>query len=147
MYNLNNNNKSACYSSSFPWNSSSKNFQKCWCNWLEKFIKKWYSSLNPSKNIYEHGKQSYSEEDSFKIIGIRPTISCHVSPIGQNIVIPNTNSFNEKILDHNRKNCRQHDSSYYQPQSAVKNHCKQCCNDRIIQQDSYKNDYDRDKRV
>ena len=48
------------------------------------------------KNIYEHGKQSSLEEDSVKIIGSRSPIRCHVSPIGQNIVIPNTNGFSKK---------------------------------------------------
>ena len=48
------------------------------------------TALNPSKNIDEHGKQSSLEEDYVKIIGTRPPISCYVSPIGQNIVTPNT---------------------------------------------------------
>ena len=70
-----------------------------------------------------------------------------MSLIGQNIVIPNTNSFSEKIPDHNRQNRRQHDSLYYQSQPAVQNHRLQYCNDIIIQQASYKNDYDKDKGV
>ena len=86
----------------------------------------------------KHGKQSFLEDYSVKIIGTRQPISFHVSPIGQNIVIPNTNRFSEKIQDHNRKNCRQHDSSYYQPQPAVQNHHQQYRNGRRIQQASYK---------
>ena len=41
------------------------------------------SSLNPSKKINEHGKQSSLEEDSVKIIDTRQQISFHVSPIIQ----------------------------------------------------------------
>ena len=70
-----------------------------------------------------------------------------MSHIGQNIVIPNTNDFSKKILDHNWQNCRQQDSLYYQPQPAVQNHYQQYLNDKIIQQASYKNDYDRYKGV
>ena len=70
-----------------------------------------------------------------------------MSHIGQNIVIPNTNRFSEKRPDNNRQNCRQHDSSYYQPQPAVHNHRQQYRNDRIIEQASYKNDYDMYKGV
>ena len=51
---------------------------------MEQFIK-------PLQKNYEHGKQSPLEEDSVRIIGTRPKISSHVSPIGQNIVIPKTN--------------------------------------------------------
>ena len=68
----------------------------------------WNSSSNPSKNINKHGKQSYLEEDSVIIIGIRPEISSHMSPIGQNIVIPKTNRFSEKRPDHNWKYRGQH---------------------------------------
>ena len=68
----------------------------------------WKSSSNPSKNINEHGKQSYLEEDSVIIIGIRPEISSHISPIGQNIVIPKTNCFSEKSPDHNCQYSGQH---------------------------------------
>ena len=103
--------------------------------------------INPPKTIDEHIKQSSLEEDSNKIIGTRTPISCHVLPIGQYIVISNTNGFSEKIPDHNRKNCRQHDSSYYQPQPTVQNHRQKYRNDRRIQQDASKNDYDRDKGV
>ena len=70
-----------------------------------------------------------------------------MSPIGQNIVIPNTNRFSEKIPDHNRKNCRQHDSLYYQPQPVVQNHRQQHSCDRIFQQDSYENNYDMNKGI
>ena len=54
------------------------------------------SSSNPYKNIDEHGKQSSLEEEFVRIICTSPEISSHVSPIGQNIVIPDTNSFSEK---------------------------------------------------
>ena len=50
------------------WNSSSNR-----CN----------SSLEPSKNIDEHGKQSSLEENTVKIIDTRQQISFHVSPIVQ----------------------------------------------------------------
>ena len=106
-----------------------------------------YSSLNTSKNIDEHDKQLYLEEYYVKTIGARPPISCHESPIGQNIVIPNTSHFRENRPDHDQKNCRQHDSSYYQPQPGLQNHRQKYCNDRIIQQAYYKQDYDRDKGV
>ena len=58
--------------------SNNNNVNICSCN----------SSSDPSKNIDENGKQSSLEEDSARIIGTRPAISSHVSPIGQNIVIP-----------------------------------------------------------
>ena len=70
-----------------------------------------------------------------------------MSTIFQNIVIPNTNSFSEKIPNHNRKNCRQHNSLYYQPKPTVKNHCQQYRNDRIIQQTYLQFFYDREKGV
>ena len=70
---------------------------------------------------------------------------CH--PLSKNIVIPNTNCFSEKIPDHNQKTGRQHDYSYYQPQPAVKNHRQQHRHNKIIQQNSYQNDNDRDKGV
>ena len=70
-----------------------------------------------------------------------------MSHIGQNIVIPNKNCFIEKITYHNQKNCIQHDYLYYQPQPAVHNHRQQYRNDRIIEQASYKNDYDMYKGV
>ena len=93
---------------------------------------KWYSSLSPSKRIDEHGKKSSLEEDSVRIIGARPPISCHLSPIGQNVVIPNSNCFREERPDHDQKNYRQHNSFYYQPQQAVQNHRQQYFNDRRI---------------
>ena len=68
-----------------------------------------------------------------------------MSPIGQNIVIPNKNCFREKIPDNDRKNCRQNDSSYHQPQSAVQYRHHQYSNARKVKQYSYKNDYDREK--
>ena len=80
-------------------------------------------------------------------MGTRTPISCHESPIGKNIIIPNKNRSRERIPDHDRKNCRQHDSLYYQPQHGVPNQRQQFLNDRIIQQASYKNDYDGDKGV
>ena len=57
---------------------------------LQKYLLKWKISFEYSKDIDEHGKQSSLEDYSIKIIGTRPPISSHVSPIGQNIVIPNT---------------------------------------------------------
>ena len=147
MSNFNNNNKSAWNSSSNQWNISSetsKNIDKSAWN---SSSNKWNSSLNPSKNIDEHGKQSSLEEDSVKIIGTRPPTSYHVSPIVQNIVISNKNRFSEKIPDHNWQNFRQHDSLYYQPKPALKNHRQQYLNDRRIQQASSKNDYDIAKEV
>ena len=104
--------------------------------------KRGYLGLEPI-----HGKQSSLEEDSIKIIGTRPPISFRVSPIGQDIVIPNTNCFIEKIPDHNQRTRIQHDYSYYQPQPAVQNHRQQFSHDRMIQQASYKNDYYRDEGV
>ena len=68
-----------------------------------------------------------------------------MSPIGQNIVIPKTNRFIEKIPDHNWQYRGQHDSSYYQPQPAIHNQRQQYRHDRIIQQTSSINDYDRYK--
>ena len=68
-----------------------------------------------------------------------------MSPIDQNIVIPKNNRSSEKIPDHNRQYHRQHNSLYYQPQPAVQNQHQQYRHDIIIQQDSYKNDYDREK--
>ena len=47
--------------------------------------------------------------------------------------------------DHDRQNIRQHDSSYYQPQPGVQNYRQQYHNDKIIRQDSYKNNNDRYK--
>ena len=147
MSNYNNNNKSAWNSSSNPWNSSSdlsKNIDKSEC---KSSSNPWNSSSNPSRNIDEHSKQSSLEEGSVIIIGTRPPISCHVSPIGQNIVIPNRNCSSEKRAYHNRKSCGQHDSLYYQPRTAIHNHRQQYCHDRRIQQASYKNYYNRDKGV
>ena len=74
-----------------------------------------------------------------------PEISSYVSPIGQNIAIPNF--FNWKRPDHNCKSCGQHDYSYYQPQPSIHNHRQKYHNGRRIQQDSSKNDYDRHKGV
>ena len=120
---------------------------KNWCKWLEQFVKQMVQFIKTSKNIDEYGKQSSLEEDSVKIIGTRPKISYHESPIGQTIEIQNPNRFREKWPDNDRKNCRQHDYLYYQPQHGVQNHRKRYSNDRIIQRASYKNDYDRNKGV
>ena len=68
-----------------------------------------------------------------------------MSPIGQNIVIPKTNRFIEKIPDHNWQYRGQHDSSYYQPQPAIHSPRQQYRHDRIIHQDYPKNDCDREK--
>ena len=65
--------------------------------------------------------------------------------IGQNIVIPKTNYFSEKIPDNNWQPCEHHNSSYYQTQHAIQNYCQQYLHDRRIQQDYSKNDYDREK--
>ena len=147
MSNFNNNNKRACKSSSNSWKISSNPSIKIDEIAWNSSSNQWKNSLNPSKNIDEHGKQSSLEEDSVKIIGTRPPISFYVSPIVQNTVIPNTIFFIEKRSDHNRQTCRQHNYLYYQPQSAVQNHRQQYSHDRIIQQDSYKNHYYRDKGV
>ena len=69
-------------------------------------------------------------------MGTRTPISFHVSPICQNVVIQNKNSFIEKIPYHNSQTCRQHDHLYYQSQPAVQNHFQQYRHDRIIQQAS-----------
>ena len=98
---------------------------------MEQFIKPIEISFESSKDIDEHGKKLSLEDYSIKIIGTRPPISSCVSPIGQNIVIPNTNSFSGKIPDHNRQTCRQH-KSYYQPQPAIQNHFQQYLCDVII---------------
>ena len=114
---------------------------------MEEFIKQMEQFITPPPKIDEHGKQSSLEEESIRIIGTRPPISFHVLHTGQHIVITNTNGFSEKIPYHNRKNCRQNDSSYYQPQPTVQNHRQKYRNDRRIQKSYYKNDYDRDKGV
>ena len=87
---------------------------------MEQFIKTF-------QNIDEHGKKSSLEEDFVKSFGTRSPISCHVPPIGQNIVITKTNRFSEKIPYHIRKSSRQHDSLYYQAQPVVQNHRQQYC--------------------
>ena len=70
-----------------------------------------------------------------------------MSPIGQNIVIPKTNRFSEKRPDHNQQSRGQHNFLYYQPKPYLHNHIQQYRCDIIIQQSSYKDNYDRDKRV
>ena len=90
------------------------------------------------KTLIENVKQSYLEDYSIIIIGPRPPISCHVSPICQNIVIPKTNRFSEKGPDHNRQSCRQHDFLYYQPQPSIHNHSQQYPHYIIVQQASLK---------
>ena len=75
-------------------------------------------------------------EDSVKIIGTRPPISCHVSPIGQNIVITKKNRCSENIPDHNRHSPRKYDSLYYQPQPAMHNNRQNYFHDKIIKQAS-----------
>ena len=147
MCNFNNNNKSACNSLSNPWTSPSKTSKNIDASGCNSSSNKWYSSLNPYKNIDEHGKKSYLKYDSVEIIDTRPPTSCHVSPIVQNIVIPNNNCFRERIPDNDRKNCRQNDSSYHQPQPTVQYSHHQYINARRVKQYSYKNDYDREKGV
>ena len=68
-----------------------------------------------------------------------------MSPIGQNIGIPKTNRFSEKIPDHNWQSHGQHDHLHYQPQHAIHNHSQNYHHDRKIQQSYSKDDYDRDK--
>ena len=121
MTNYINNNKSEWNSSSKPWNISSnpsKNIDESAWNSSSNQCN---SSSNTPKNIDEHSKQSSTEEESFRIIGTRPPISCHVSPISQNIVIIKI-VFWKKRLKHNRQSLGQHDSSYYQPQPTIHIH-------------------------
>ena len=70
-----------------------------------------------------------------------------MSPIVQNIVMSSTNILSKKRPDPNWQNHGQHDSSYYQPQTAVQNHFQQYRHDRRIQHSSLKNNCDRDKGV
>ena len=88
--------KNAWNFSSNPWNISSKYSKKIDASYCNSFSNKWYNPLNPSKNIDEHGKHSSLEDYSVKIIGTRPPINCHESPIGKNIAIPNTSRFRGK---------------------------------------------------
>ena len=108
------------------------------------------------KNINEHRNKSPVEDEEIRIIGTNPAISTSFSPIGKNIVIPQTNRFIERKTDHNRQYCVKPNSSYYQtkpatyllydqPQPAKCNQRQNYCQDRITQQAFYKNDYDRDK--
>ena len=103
MSNSNNKIKSAWNSSSNPWNISSNNSKNIDASDWNSQSNKWYIAFNPSKKFDEYVKQSSLEEHSFKTIGTRPTITCHVSPIGPNVVIPNTNRFREKKPDHDWK--------------------------------------------
>ena len=105
----------------------------------------WNSPSIPSKKIDEHDKQSSLEEDTVRIIGTRPSISSHLSPIVQNIIIPKTNHFSEKRPDHDWQYRGQHDSLYYQPQPDIHNHRQHYCHDRRIQQSFSQNYYDSDK--
>ena len=66
---------------------------KIWLKWLGQFVKQMVQFIKPLQNIDKHGKQSSLEEYFVKNIGTRPPISCHVSPIGKNKVITNTNIF------------------------------------------------------
>ena len=68
-----------------------------------------------SKNIYEHGNKSPVEGEEIRIIGTVPEIRTKFSPIGRNIVIPQTHCFIERKKYHNWKSRVQHNSSYYQP--------------------------------
>ena len=124
-----------------------KHFQKYLLKCMEQFIQKMEQFIKPFQKDWWTWEIIILRKYPVKILGTRPPISCHVSPIGQNVVIPNTNSFSEKRPDHNRQNRRQHDYSYYQPQPALQNHRHQYHNDRRILQASYKNYYDRDKGV
>ena len=147
MSNFSNKNKSARHRSSIPLNISSNTSKKIDASDWKSSPNKPYNSLNSSKKVDEHGKKSSLEDDPIKIIGTRPPISCHESPIGQNIVIPNTYNYWEKIPDNDWQNRSQHNFSYYQPQPGVQNHRQKYLNDRIVQQTSFKNDYHRYKGV
>ena len=121
MSNFSNNNKSAWHRSSIPWNISSNTSKNIDASDWNISPNKPYNSLNPSKKVDGHGKKSYLEDDPVKIIGTRSPISCHESPIVQNIVIPNTSNYRENRPDHDRQNHRQHNFSCYQPQPGVQN--------------------------
>ena len=114
------------------------------------------SESHTSKDITEHGNYSPVEDEDIIFIGTTPEISVIVSPIGKNIVIPQTNRFSERKSDHNRQPPRQHNSfyhqpksapysSYYQPQPAKYNQRQQYFQNRKTQQAYHKNDYNRDK--
>ena len=53
----------------------------------------------------------------------------------------------KKRTDHNWKSHRQHDYSYYQTQPSIQDRRQQYLRDIIIQQNSLKNDNNRDKWV
>ena len=114
------------------------------------------SASYSSKNINEHGNKSPVEDEQIIIVGTTPEISTGFSPIGINIVIPQTNSFSERKQYHNLKSCGQNNSSsyqpqpstdslYYQPQFVKYNQHRHYCQDRRTQQGRSKNDYDRYK--
>ena len=73
----------------------------------------WTSSSKHSKMIGQNGKKSSLVEDHVRTIGTRPPISSHVSPIGQNMIIPKKNCFSKKRTDHDCQSCGQHYSLYY----------------------------------
>ena len=147
MSNFNNNNKNAWKISSNLWNISSKPSKNIDESAWNSSPNQRSSSLNPSKNIDRHGKQSSLEKDFVKIIGTRPPISCRVSPIGQNIVIPNTNCFIKKdqtiigkIVDNTIHNIINHNRRYRTTVNSIV----------IIEEFNkifYQNDYDTDKGV
>ena len=114
------------------------------------------SASYSSKNINQHGNKSAFEDEDIIIIGTTPSISTSFSPIDINIVIPKTSHFNEIKTDYNCQYLGQHNSLYYQPQTATDlsyfqpqpdkyTQRQQYCQDRITQQDCYINDYDSDK--
>ena len=72
-----------------------------------------------SKNINEHGNKSPVEDEYIIIIVTTPAIGKCFSPIGRNIVIPQTNSFRKRKRFYNWRSCGKHNSNYYQPQPAT----------------------------
>ena len=94
MSKFNNNNKSARNSSSKPQNSSSNTSKDIDTSDWNSLSNKWYSSLNPSKNIDKLGKKLSLEEYSVKIIGTRPPISCNVSSNNKN----NNNHYHKRLV-------------------------------------------------
>ena len=54
-----------------------------------------------------------------QIIGTTPETITSFSPIGRNVVIPQTNIFSERKSVLNCKSFGEHNSSYYQPQPAA----------------------------
>ena len=85
------------------------------------------------------------EDKEMIIICTRVAISRTFLSIGISTDIPQTHCIRERKPDHNWKLRGQHDSSYYQPQSASYNQPQHYRQDRITQQAPSRNDCDRDK--